>query len=160
MILIGPEDTKEGNWKRIPIHGLLVPVLQEIIDVRVLGRDEVFLIDGVPVAKGTGRRAWEHAVEGVNLKPAPHLHDLRHTWKTNARRSGMDPEIRESIMGHWFKEKSITERYGRIGDQELLRAIDRMTFDHGPSEIFLASSQKQIPRRGCNLDRGKMLTRC
>ncbi len=115
--------------------------------VRVLGRDEVFLIDGTPVAKGTGRRAWEHAVEAVGLKPAPHFHDLRHTWKTNARRSGMDPEIRESIMGHWFKEKSITERYGRIGDQELLGAIDQMTFDHGPSEIFLASSPKQKPQK-------------
>jgi integrase len=155
MILIGPEDTKEGNWKRIPIHGQLVPVLQEIMKVRVLGRDEVFLIDGAPVAKGTGRRAWEHAVEAVGLKPAPHFHDLRHTWKTNARRSGMDPEIRESIMGHWFKEKSITERYGRIGDQELLGAIDQMTFDHGPSEIFLASSSKIKPQKRVHPRPGK-----
>lgn len=26
-----------------------------------------------------------------------------HTWKVNERRSGMDPEIREAIMGHWFR---------------------------------------------------------
>jgi hypothetical protein len=32
-------------------------------------------------------------------------------------------------MGHWFKGKSVNDRYGRIGDQELLDAIDKMTFD-------------------------------
>ena len=109
MIFIGPEDTKEGNWKRIPIHEELVPILEGIMKVRVLGRDELFLVDGAPIAKGTGRRGWENAVQAVGLEPAPHFHDLRHTWKTNARRSGVDPEIREAIMGHWFKEKSITE---------------------------------------------------
>ena len=56
----------------------------------------------------------------------------------NARRSGMDPEIREAIMGHATKERSVAERYGRIGDQELLRAIDGMTFDHGSTEILVA----------------------
>ena len=40
----------------------------------------------------------------------------------------MDPEIRESIMGHWFREKSVSERYGRINDAELVNAIDLMTF--------------------------------
>ncbi len=163
MIFIGPEDTKEGNWKRIPIHEELVPILEGIMKVRVLGRDELFLVDGAPIAKGTGRRGWENAVQAVGLEPAPHFHDLRHTWKTNARRSGMDPEIREAIMGHWFKEKSITERYGRIGDQELIRAIDQMTFDHGPSEIFLASPKKEKPRKRMHPQAGEnvnwMLTR-
>jgi len=50
----------------------------------------------------------------------------------------MDPEIRESILGHWFKEKSVSERYGRISDEELVRAIDRMAFDHGRTEIYVA----------------------
>jgi integrase len=160
LILIGPEDTKEGNWKRIPIHRELLPFLEGVMKVRVLGRNEVFLVDGDPIAKGTGRRAWENAVKAIGLEPARHFHDLRHTWKTNARRSGMDPEIRESIMGHWFKEKSITERYGRVGDLELIRAIDQMTLDQGPSEIFLASSPKEKPQKRVRPRPGKMLTRC
>jgi integrase len=147
MIILGPADTKEGNWKRVPIHEKLIPVLEEVMKVRVIGRDEVFLVDGVPLAKGTGRRAWEHAVEAVGLDPAPHFHDLRHTWKTNALGSGIDPEIREAILGHWFKAKSVTERYGRIGDQTLIRAIDLLTFDHGPSEIFVAGPKKEEPRK-------------
>jgi hypothetical protein len=51
----------------------------------------------------------------------------------------MDPEICESIMGHWFKEKSVSERYGRISNEELLQAVDSMTFDHGASEILVGS---------------------
>ena len=148
IILIGPEDTKEGNWKRIPIHRDLVPVLEEVMKVRALGNDRVFLRDGLSFTRGNGRRPWEDAVRAVGLVPPPHFHDLRHTWKTNPRRSGIDPEIRESIMGHWFKEKSVTERYGRISDDELVSAIDRMTFDHGDTEIVVAKARKQTPDRG------------
>jgi integrase len=147
VILIGPEDTKEGHWKRIPIHRELIPVLEDSMKLRSIGSDHVFLRDGAPLSKGNGRRPWEDAVEALGLDPAPHFHDLRHTWKTNARRSGMDPEIRESILGHWFKEKSVTERYGRISDQELTAAIDRMTFDHGETEIFVSAPKKDNPRK-------------
>jgi integrase len=147
IILIGPEDTKEGHWKRVPIHRDLVPMLEDALKLRSIGYDHVFLRDGAPLSKGNGRRPWEDAVEALGLDPAPHFHDLRHTWKTNARRSGMDPEIRESILGHWFKEKSVTERYGRISDQELLQAIDRMTFDHGDTEIFVSAPKKDNPRK-------------
>ena len=93
-------------------------------------------------------------------KPWPRFHDLRHTWKTNARRSGMDPEIREAILGHSTKERSVSERYGRISDKELVNAIDSMTFDHGETEILVAKRKSPsgdgTPRRGLE----KMLTGC
>ncbi len=95
----------------------------------------------------------------VGLDPALHFHDLRHTWKTNARRSGIDPEIREAIMGHWFRERSIAERYGRIGDQELVTEIDKMTCDHGPSEIFPGSPKKEKPQKGVSPRLGKNVSR-
>lgn len=72
-------------------------------------------------------------------KPYPRFHDLRHTWRTNARRSGIDAQLAESIMDHWFKGN---DRYGRISDKELLNAIDKMTFDHGDTEIFVSTSLK------------------
>ena len=34
IILLGPEDTKEGNWKRVPIHLDLVPVLEDTMKLR------------------------------------------------------------------------------------------------------------------------------
>ncbi len=45
-------------------------------------------------------------------------------------------------MGHWFKGKSVNDRYGRISDKELLDAIKKMTFDHGETEIFVSTSAK------------------
>jgi hypothetical protein len=60
----------------------------------------------------------------------------------------MDPEIRESIMGHWFRGRSVTERYGRISDEELIRAMDSMTFDHGNTEILISEGKKEKTAKG------------
>ena len=72
-------------------------------------------------------------------KPLPRFHDLRHTWRTNARRSGVDAQIAESIIGHWLRGKSVNDRYGRIGNHELIDAIDKMSFDHGDTEILVSA---------------------
>lgn len=147
MIVLSPVDTKEAHWKRIPIHNELVPVIQEALKVTCFGTDKVFVLqDGQGVRSleiETFKNPWPRACEVLKKaellkEPFPRFHDLRHTWKTNARRSGMDPEIRESILGHWYKAKSVNDRYGRISDQELVAAIDKMTFDHGDTEILVA----------------------
>ena len=38
MIYLGPEDVKEGHWKRVPIHDDLVPVLEEVMKVQAIGQ--------------------------------------------------------------------------------------------------------------------------
>ncbi len=58
----------------------------------------------------------------------------------------MDPEIREAILGHSNRTLSVRERYGRISDHELLRAIDQMTFDHGNTEILVARHRHRVSR--------------
>jgi integrase len=50
MIFLGPEDVKEGHWKRVPIHIDLVPVLEEVMKVQAIGKDHVFLHNGEPVS--------------------------------------------------------------------------------------------------------------
>ena len=70
----------------------------------------------------------DKAVTAIGLEPPPTFHGLSHTWKTNARRSGMDPEIREAILGHADKTSTVRERYGAISDEELRKAINLMTF--------------------------------
>jgi integrase len=138
MILLGPQDTKEGHWKRVPIHRDLLPVLDKVLRVQSLGSDHVFLLKDRPPNKYSLKNPWLKAVRFMQLDPRPRFHDLRHTWKTNARRSGMDPEIREAIMGHWYRGRNVNERYGRISEEELLRAIDSLTVDHGETEIVVA----------------------
>ncbi|MFH1117273.1 MAG: site-specific integrase [Pseudomonadota bacterium] len=140
IMRFGPQDTKERNWKRVPIHRDLIPVLEECSKVRSFETDKFFLMQDAngtrPVHKEAIKSQWRRRVDKLGFDPAPHLHDLRHTWRTNARRSGVNEQIAESIMGHWFKGKSVNDRYGYISDQELVQTIDRMTFDNGETVIW------------------------
>ena len=141
IILLKPEDVKEGKWKRVPIHMDLIQILSDVMKVQALGNDEVFLLDGHAPNPDSIRKPWNKAVKTVGLDPVPVFHDLRATWKTNAMRSGMDQEIRERILGHYNRAKNINERYGRISDADLVKAIDSVTFDHGKTEIVLAQKK-------------------
>jgi integrase len=49
IIFLGPEDVKEGQWKRVPIHNDLVPILEEVMKVQALGIDNIFFHNGEPV---------------------------------------------------------------------------------------------------------------
>ncbi len=71
--------------------------------------------------------------------PKPRINDLRHTFKTNARRSGIDEEIRERIMGHRGLKLNVSQRYGFIDDYELVNAIDKFTYDNGLTQILAVS---------------------
>jgi integrase len=143
LFFLGPDDTKEGKWKRVPVHRDLVPILEESMKVVSLETDSVFLIrdrKGVrPPSFESTKNPWQRRLKKMGLEPSPRFHDLRHTWRANARRSGVDASIAEAILGHWFKLKSVNDRYGRVSDQELIQAIDAMTFDHGETEILVAS---------------------
>ncbi len=142
IIRLYAQQTKERKPKRIPIHQSLIPILESVRKVRSIGFDQVFLIDGIrPPCEDSLRKPWKHAVKAAGLDPALTVKDLRHVWKTNAARSGMDYEIRETIMGHAI---GIAGRYGRISDLDLILAIDRMTFDHGKTEILVPKRKKGI----------------
>jgi integrase len=142
MIYLGPGNTKERDWKRVPIRRDLVTILEEALRISALGSDKVFLLQddkGLrPPTLEAVKNPWPRACQRLEIeKPWPRFHDLRHTWRANARRSGVDPSIAESILGHWYRGKSVNERYGHISDHELLQAIDSITFDHGETEIWV-----------------------
>jgi integrase len=158
MIYLEPENTKERRRKRVPIHCELVPILEDAMRTPFLASDRVFLVQDAKGIREPGTDSvanpWPRACtalekEGVLQRPLPRFHDPRHTWRANARRSGMDYQIAESIMGHWFKARSVNDRYGRISDEELVAAIDQMSFDHGETEILVAKREKSPVRAKC-----------
>lgn len=136
MIIIPPTGTKEMQWKRIPISKDFHELLAEIMAVPILRCDYVFTIDGHQTNPESFKRQWKNAVKGMD--PAPRFHDLRHTFKTNMRNSGVAPEITERIMGHSDGVSTVKERYGRILDHELIQAIDKLRYDFGPTVILTA----------------------
>ena len=138
ILKIGPEGTKEGQWKRIPIHRDLVQIFNEVAKVRSLQTQKIFLVEGRTPYPDSMRKPWVKAVKVVGLDPAPTFHDLRHVWTTNALNSGMDTDIREAILGHSDRVRTVRQRYLAIQDRILLQEIDKMTFDHGETEIWLS----------------------
>lgn len=182
MIRLKATDTKEAHPKRIPIHRDFVPILEDVLKVQAIGTDKVFLLQdkaGVrPVGIEASKNPWGRAVEALNaklekaqkagedvklLKPQPRFHDLRHTWRTNARRSGVDPQIADSILGHAGRRRSVSDRYGHISDQELIQAIDKMTFDHGETVILVSERPEKKGNkketRGGKMSEGRMALR-
>lgn len=132
-------ETKEGNPKRIPIHKNLFPIFDIIGKVRSLTDDRIFKTSSKSL-----RMPWVRALDKLRWSdPRPRFHDLRHTWKTNARRSGIDSEIREAILGHSNRSLDVSERYGIISDEELVQAIDRFTYDNGLTQILVAAAAKK-----------------
>lgn len=145
LIILGADETKERQRKRFPIHRELLPILENALKVHAIGANRVFLHNGHPVTHRDQVR-WCRDRKVINvegLDPVPRFHDLRHTWKTNARRSGMHPEVEKAIMGHSSRARTVHEGYGLIGDEELIKAIDVMTFDHGETEILSGNSPKK-----------------
>ena len=126
------------------IHRLLVPVSKRIKAGKLRSiSSRVFLTDrGKPPYPDSLRNPWRKAAKIVGLDPIPTLHDLRHVWATNAMRSGMDPRISETIMGHALKKKDVKHRYLHVSDEDLVRAINRMKFDFGKTQIWIASQTK------------------
>jgi integrase len=142
MVRLTPQDTKERRWKCVPIHPKLYPIIKRALSGgNVVGIDTVFLREGKPIPRTQMRRLWEAAVRVAGF-PDLHFHDIRHTFKVNCRASGVDEEIRRCLMGHANRAGSVHENYGILGDRELVRAIDKLTFDHGHTDIWTATKKE------------------
>jgi integrase len=82
------------------------------------------------------KKPWREALDSPEFDPIPRIHDLRHCWKTNAMRSRLDEDIRDAIVGHGNKKKDSANVYLSFSDKDLVQEIDKLTFDHGPTEIW------------------------
>jgi integrase len=154
MLILPPEATKEGKNpkklrlrpKRIPLRTEAVSLLESLRKPRdgnlVHATGTIFRYTGrfkdqlgQAISHSMVRKAWGRAVRLACLSGLQ-MRDLRHTWKTNAQRSGMDPTVRDLIVGH-STERSVADRYIRVSDEELLKAVDAMRFDNGWTELDL-----------------------
>ena len=153
MIYLSVADTKEGAQKRIPLRTEAEDVLRQTLDRNCISTDKVFSMQDHtgtrPPTIEAVKNCWPRACEKLGLeKPWPRFHDLRHSWRANARRSGMDWTIAEKILGHSSRKASVAERYGYISDEELLAAVDAMTFDHGESMLSVGGVVRAPLKKG------------
>lgn len=167
MIILPASATKEGkNGKKSRVKPKRVPLRKEVVEVleslrnkqgnnvvqgiglifgysgKFKNRSDTF--QGKLIDRSMVRKCWERAVNLAGIKGLQ-MWDFRHTWKTNAQRSGMDPAVRNAIAGH-ASVRPVEDRYIRISDDVLLEAVDSMTFDHGCTELdFVEEPQIEEP---------------
>jgi len=54
--------------------------------------------------------------------------------------------VRNAIVGH-TSARPVEDRYIHLSDEELLRAVDSMTFDHGRTQLdFVDEGLNEAPR--------------
>ncbi|MDA8406388.1 MAG: tyrosine-type recombinase/integrase [Deltaproteobacteria bacterium] len=139
IITLHATEVKESRHKRIPIHMDLMPMFERLGKIRDLSDDSVFKVNGHKIDVQSCKRPGDRALDKLQFpKPRPRFHDLRHTWLINARVSKTDHEIRQAILGHSDRMLPVSERYGRISDDELVGAIDMLVTNNGETEILTA----------------------
>ncbi len=135
-IRLGATQTKEKRPKRVPVHKDLVPILQAAGKEHDLTEKVFRRPSGSPANEDSLKKPWRGSLDGLEFDLKPRIHDLRHCWKTNAMRSGLHPLITDATVGHGDRRKDVKSVYLASNDSDLVREIDRLTFDHGKTEIW------------------------
>ena len=131
MIQLEAKDTKEGKPKKVPISKTLLAVLIQLpTRLRTGDADHHVFQYRKRSIRGDIRKSLERACEragivyGRYVRGGFTLHDLRHTFTTNARRAGIARNVAMAITGHTSSDMNF--RYDTVDESDLLKAIDQM----------------------------------
>lgn len=84
--------------------------------------------EGQPIHPNNVTRAWSRIrqkakLDGADGKPAVRLHDLRHSWASDAVSAGVPLYIVGKVLGH--SQPSTTARYSHLHDEALRDGLQR-----------------------------------
>ena len=156
MLVLPPQVTKEGKSERkLKLQSKRIPLRREPFELLEFMRKgsgnqlfhatgPIFIYQGryknhcgtyqgKPISWSMVKKAWKLAIGKADLKGLQ-MKDLRHSWKTNAHRSRMDATTRNCICGH-SSRRAVEDLYINLSDEELLKAVDEMTFDNGWTQL-------------------------
>jgi integrase len=120
-----PEICKTNEGRFVPLNSEMVEMFKAM--PRGLSPDmPVFTRNGKPITGSTIREGWETACNqaGIDWQDC-HLHDLRHTAKTNMLDAGVAREYRDLILGH--KLPGMDAIYLNVSEDKLHQAMRRYT---------------------------------
>jgi integrase len=137
-ILITPEagTVKTGKARVVPVHAELIEQgLLEFVKAVLAAKGPggaLFWDDSVPVKADAKYRRSDMAanklgrwVRGLGIADpgiSPN-HAWRHTFKTRARRAGIDQGIRDAICGH--SSRSVAQDYEHVSVEDMAEALKR-----------------------------------
>ncbi len=101
-------DTKNGQWREIPMNGILTETLRDMMKQS----DSLYIFPsrtGKPFTEV--RKSFESALRVAGIEDF-RFHDLRHTFASNLVMAGVDLTIVGEILGH--KSIAMTKRYSHL----------------------------------------------
>ena len=126
LIYIGgrPEfNTKTGDWRTVPIHETLRPILQSRVEG--IPKDVSIFGDQWP-AGASVLHFFKKTVRDSGLEPHMVFHCLRHSFATWAIEDGVPVRVLMDLMGH--KKIETTLRYAKVTDNARKEAISSINF--------------------------------
>ena len=140
IIELEPEDTKDKEARKIPIGDELYEILKNIPPA--IHNKHIFMYDGEPVTDirdGLKRACDEVGIlYGRNIKGGFVFHDLRHTFNTNMRKSGVPESVIMKITGHSTRE--MFDRYNTIDEDDARKAVEKM-------EVHFANLDQSVDQK-------------
>lgn len=141
LISLEAADTKDNEPRDIPMSDEVYEILADKKS-RIRSAEEdghVFLFKNKPIKNV--RKALRNACEkakipyGRFVKDGFIFHDLRHTFNTNMRKSGVPESVIMKITGHSTRE--MFDRYNTIDREDTRNAVDQL-------ESFLANVDQNV----------------
>jgi integrase len=140
--ILTQKDTKTGEGRHVYFNGEVRAVLERLGKVRSISHNFVFTYQGNPLK--SIKVALARALEKAKIKDF-RLHDLRHTYTTNARKAGVHETVIMKLTGH--KTRSMFTRYNSVDEADARQALDLMEahFEKKgqPTTAILLQSQKR-----------------
>jgi len=131
IIRLKPSDTKEGKSKIIPISNQLLAVLVNMPNrLRVsAAHSHIFTYAGKPIKdirEGIKKACEKAGIPYGRFEENGFIfNDLRRTAKNNARKSGVDKNVRMACFGHG-SGNDMDFRYDIVDEGDLIKAVDQM----------------------------------
>ena len=116
-----PKDTKTGEGRRVYFNDEVRSILERLTKIRSLSHNFVFTFKGRPLK--SIKAALGRALKKANIRDF-RLHDLRHTYTTNARKAGVDRSVIMKLTGH--KTLSMFTRYNSVDETDARQALQLM----------------------------------
>ena len=126
LIYIGgrPEfNTKNGDWRTVPIHDKLLPMLESRCDG--VPKD-VTIFGDQWIGAHSVLHYFKKAVRDAGLEPHMVFHCLRHSFATWAIEDGVPVRVLMDLMGH--KKIETTLRYAKVTDNARKDAISSLKY--------------------------------
>jgi len=143
FLVLTQQDTKTEEARHVYFNGPVREILERLGRVRYISHNHVFTYQGNPVR--SIKNALATALQEAGIKDF-RLHDLRHTFTTNARKAGVDRTVIMKLTGH--KTLSMFTRYNTVDQADAKDAMEKLDSHYAKEETPSAAIVLQAQKRG------------